>query len=99
MGKGLLRSVGIGAMAGIAGAAGMALGRASTRVSLGKGHPLKHRLLDLAAGAMQRRYPVEAVSIQANENGETRATSATVPLCPRGAARSNGLGHPVERSV
>ena len=39
------------------------------------------------------------LSIQANENGETRATSATVPLCPRGAARSNGLGHPVETSV
>jgi Protein of unknown function (DUF1264) len=66
MGKGLLRSVGIGAMAGIAGAAGMALGRASTRVSLGKGHPLKHRLLDLAAGAMQRRYPVEAMSTYLN---------------------------------
>ena len=28
----------------------------------GKGHPLKHRVLDLASSPMQRKYPVEAIS-------------------------------------
>ena len=32
------------------------------RARAGKGHPLKHRVLDLASSAMQRKYPVEAIS-------------------------------------
>ena len=28
----------------------------------GQGHPLKHRVLDAAAGAIQRKYPLDAMS-------------------------------------
>jgi hypothetical protein len=39
------------------------LGRkAVTTARIGQGHPLKHRVLDIAAGAMQRKYPVDAMS-------------------------------------
>ena len=45
------------AAAGAATAAGVMFGRkAVTAVKIGQGHPLKHRLLDLAAGAIQPKY-------------------------------------------
>jgi hypothetical protein len=56
-------SVGLGIAAGLATAAGLLLGRKGmTTARVGQGHPLKHRLLDAAAAAMQRKYPVEAMS-------------------------------------
>jgi hypothetical protein len=61
------RSAGLGAVAGAAAAAGVLLARkAVANAKVGKGHPLKHRVLDLAAGAMQRKYPVEALSTYLN---------------------------------
>jgi uncharacterized protein DUF1264 len=61
------RSIGIGVVAGAAAAVGVMLGRrAATTVKIGKGHPLKHRVLDVAAGAMQPKYPVAAMSTYLN---------------------------------
>ena len=55
--------VGIGAAAGIVTAAGMLLGRrAIATVRTGQGHSLKHRVLDLAAGTIQPKYPLDAMS-------------------------------------
>ena len=62
-GRGVFGSIGLGVAAGVAAAAGVLLGRkAVTTASVGQGHPLKHRILDVAAGAMQRKYPLEAMS-------------------------------------
>jgi hypothetical protein len=59
--------VGIGAAAGAAAAAGAMFGRkAVTAARFGRGHPLKHRLLDLASGAIQRKYPLDAMSTYLN---------------------------------
>src|SRR5689334_18485109 len=33
-----------------------------SQAAVGRGHPLKHRVLDLASGAMQRKYPLDAMS-------------------------------------
>ena len=53
----------VGKSAGLAAAAAALLGpKAVTSIKTGKGHPLKHRVLDLASGAIQRKYPVEAIS-------------------------------------
>ena len=61
------RSIGIGLAAGLAAAAGAMVGRkAATTVKIGKGHPLKHRVLDVAAGMMQPKYPVNAMSTYLN---------------------------------
>ena len=60
-------SAGLGAVAGAAAAAAALLGpKAVTSVKAGKGHPLKHRVLDLASSAVQRKYPVEAISTYLN---------------------------------
>ena len=57
-GCGFLGCMGLGIAAGAAVAAGMLLGRRGlTMARVGRGHPLKHRLLDAAAGAMQQKYP------------------------------------------
>ncbi len=57
------RAIGTGVAAGMAAAFGLLLGRkAATVASLGKGHSLKHRALNVAAGTMQRKYPLEAMS-------------------------------------
>jgi Protein of unknown function (DUF1264) len=54
--------VGFGA-AGAAAAAGVMAGRkAVTAARIGRGHPLRHRLLDLAAGVIQPKYPLDAMS-------------------------------------
>ncbi len=66
-GLGGAASVGLAVAAGAVTAAGMLLGRRiATTVRAGKGHPLKHRVLDVAAGAMQRKLPVEAMSTYLN---------------------------------
>ncbi|MFE0790614.1 OBAP family protein [Streptomyces mutabilis] len=60
-------SIGIGAAAGLTAAVGLLFGRKAATISkVGKGHPLKHRVLDLAAGAMQTKYPVDAMSTYLN---------------------------------
>jgi hypothetical protein len=59
--------MGIGAAAGVTAAVGVLLGRrAAVHAKIGKGHPLKHRLLDLAAGAMQPKYPLDVMSTYLN---------------------------------
>ena len=66
-GRSPLSAIGLGVAAGVTAAAGLLLGRkvlATART--GKGHPLKHRALDLAAGAMQTKYPLEAMSTYLN---------------------------------
>ena len=61
------KSAGLGAAAGAVAAAAALLGpKAVTKARAGKGHPLKHRVLDLASGAIQRKYPVEAISTYLN---------------------------------
>jgi hypothetical protein len=61
------RAFGAGVAAGIAAAAGVLLGRrATTAAKVGSGHPLKHRLLDAAAGAVQPKYPLDAMSTYLN---------------------------------
>ena len=61
------RYVGLGAAAGAAAAAAALLGpKAVTSARAGKGHPVKHRVLDLASSAIQRKYPVEAISTYLN---------------------------------
>lgn len=57
----------IGAAAGAAATASLILGRkVATLSKTGKGHPLKHRALDMAAGAMQTKYPLQAMSTYLN---------------------------------
>jgi hypothetical protein len=66
-GRRLAGSTGIGAAAGVAAAVGVLLGRkAAATVKIGKGHSLKHRVLDVAAGAMQPKYPLDAMSTYLN---------------------------------
>lgn len=62
-GKRIFGSLGIGAAAGVVAAASVILGRkVIATASIGRGHPLKHRILDAAAGAMQHKYPLDAMS-------------------------------------
>ncbi len=64
-GRGLAAAVGVAA--GVTTAAGLMFGRkALTTLKVGQGHPFKHRVLDLAAGAMQQKYPVDAMSTYLN---------------------------------
>src|SRR4051812_39545696 len=66
-GRGRAGSVSIGVVAGMAAAFGVILGRkAATTVKIGKGHPLKHRALDLASGMMQPKYPLDAMTTYLN---------------------------------
>jgi hypothetical protein len=63
----LAGSVGIGVATGIVTAAGVMFGRkVATSAKVGKGHPVKHRVLDLAAGAMQPKYPLNAMNTYLN---------------------------------
>jgi hypothetical protein len=63
----LAGSIGTGAAAGMATAAGVLFGRkAVAAAKTGTGHPLKHRVLDAAAGAIQRKYPLDAMSTYLN---------------------------------
>jgi hypothetical protein len=36
--------------------------QAVTAARIGRGHPLRHRLLDLAAGVIQPKYPLDATA-------------------------------------
>jgi hypothetical protein len=66
-GRDLAGAFGIGIVAGVTAAAGVMLGRkAVTTAKVGRGHPLKHRVLDLASGAIQRKYPLDAMSTYLN---------------------------------
>ncbi|WP_294395120.1 OBAP family protein [uncultured Sphingomonas sp.] len=66
-GRSNVAALGIGIAAGAVTAAGLLLGRkAIAAAAVGKGHPLKRRVLDAAAGAMQRKWPVEAMSTYLN---------------------------------
>jgi hypothetical protein len=63
----LAGSIGIGVAVGVATAASVMFGRkAVTTAKIGKGHPLKHRVLDFAAGAIQPKYPLDAMSTYLN---------------------------------
>ncbi|WP_239992244.1 OBAP family protein [Rhodopila globiformis] len=65
--NGLFGPIGTGFIAGLTAAAGMLFsGRMISSAAVGRGHPLKHRVLDAAAGAMQRKYPLEAMSTYLN---------------------------------
>lgn len=65
--RGRLGPAGLGFAAGLTAAAGLLLGRkAVAAASVGEGHPLKHRLLDAAAGAVQRKWPLDAMSTYLN---------------------------------
>jgi hypothetical protein len=58
---------GLGVLTGLAAAAGILVGRKIQVTSkLGRDHPLKHRVLDAAASALQRKYPLEAMSTYLN---------------------------------
>lgn len=59
--------ISIGVAAGVAAAAALLLGRkAAAVVRVGEGHPLKHRILDAASGALQQKWPLEAMSTYLN---------------------------------
>src|SRR4051812_21357436 len=61
------RGLGVGLVSGLATSVGVLLGRKIlTNAKVGRGHPLKHRVLDLAAGAMQPKYPLQAMSTYLN---------------------------------
>lgn len=61
------RAVGLGVAAGLTTAAGLLFGRKAVAASkVGAGHPLEHRALDLAAGAMQPKWPLEAMTTYLN---------------------------------
>ena len=66
-GRGLLGTISLGVTAGVAAATAALLGRKmASAAAVGKGHPLKHRVLDLASGMLQRKYPVDAMSTYLN---------------------------------
>ena len=63
----LAGGTGIAFAAGAVTAGSLILGRkAVTAAKVGKGHPLKHRMLDVASGAMQTKYPLAAMSTYLN---------------------------------
>ncbi|WP_248323608.1 OBAP family protein [Caballeronia sp. Sq4a] len=56
-----------GVVAGLAAAAGVLIGRRANAIArVGEGHSAKHRLLDLASGVMQPKYPLQAMSTWLN---------------------------------
>lgn len=65
--RGGVGAVATGVAAGVVTAAGLLVGRkALTAAKVGKGHPLKHRLLDVASAVMQPKCPVDAMSTYLN---------------------------------
>ncbi|HLS26284.1 MAG TPA: OBAP family protein [Beutenbergiaceae bacterium] len=67
MGRTRLQSIGLGFAAGLGTAVSVALGRkVATTAKIGRGHPLKHRALDVASAVMQPKYPLEAMSTYLN---------------------------------
>jgi hypothetical protein len=60
-------AVGAGFAAGALAGFGVLFGRKLVSISrIGGGHPLKHRVLDLASAVVQRKYPLEAMSTYLN---------------------------------
>lgn len=58
-----LKAIGFGVAAGVATAGAILFGRKSiATASIGHGHSLKHRALDVAASVMQHKYPLDAMS-------------------------------------
>lgn len=58
---------GLSLAAGVASAMGVTLARkAMVSARIGAGHPLSHRVLDVASAVMQRKYPLEAMSTYLN---------------------------------
>jgi hypothetical protein len=58
---------GLGVAAGAVAMASLGLARkAVATAKTGQGHPLKHRVLDLASGAIQHKYPLDAMSTYLN---------------------------------
>ncbi len=56
-----------GVVIGVAGVVAAGLVRSVVAMSrVGTGHPLKHRLLDLAARGVQPKYPLQAMSTYLN---------------------------------
>lgn len=54
-------------MAGVAATVGTMAGRKAIMMSkVGKGHPLKHRVLDMASAAVQAKYSLDAMSTYLN---------------------------------
>lgn len=67
MGHIRLQSVGLGFAVGLGAAASLVLSRkVATTAKIGRGHPLKHRALDIASNLMQPKYPLEAMSTYLN---------------------------------
>jgi hypothetical protein len=65
--SGWLTHFGLGLIVGITGITATLLARKlRVAAAVGHGHPLKHRVLDLAAGALQRKYPLQAMSTYLN---------------------------------
>lgn len=63
----LARVFGAGLVAGaMAAVSAMSSRKAVTAAKVGTGHPVKHRALDLAAGALQPKYPLDAMSTYLN---------------------------------
>jgi hypothetical protein len=66
-GRRLAGSIGAGVAAGMTAAAGLMLGRKAVATArIGQGHSLKHRVLDVATGAIQQKYPLNAMSTYLN---------------------------------
>lgn len=66
-GRGLATTVGVGVASGLAAAVAVLAGRKAAMIAtVGRGHPLKHRVLDAAAGTIQPKYPIEAMSTYLN---------------------------------
>ncbi|QGN31882.1 OBAP family protein [Microlunatus sp. Gsoil 973] len=66
-GAGRTTAVGAGIAAGAAAGFGVLFGRKLLSIGkIGGGHPLKHRVLDLASAVVQRKYPLEAMSTYLN---------------------------------
>ena len=62
-----LSSTALGFAAGLGTAAAVtAARRIALMAAVGKGHPLKHRLLDAASGLVQPKYPMGAMSTYLN---------------------------------
>jgi len=59
--------MGVGMAVGVAAGTAVLLSRkVMATAKIGKGHALKHRVLDMAAGAMQPKYPLQAMSTYLN---------------------------------
>lgn len=64
---GRLGAVGVGVAAGVAASAAVMLGRkVAMLLRVGEGHSFKHRVLDVASGVVQPKYPLDAMSTYLN---------------------------------